>query len=173
MVTKQIDLYPQHVFGPKGFTANKALGRVPSNEVFAIVHVFARPGKQALVLAMAMRPEGVTAAQMAQSSMLFDGKATYHRNKLKAQHQGTSAPFDGGLRDGAYHLTLNANGKAIVARKAEGAVSKPTGAVKGKPATPVAPKAVKRPSKPRKPATVPMQAPPTPVEAQPATDGQG
>lgn len=162
MATKQHDLYPVDVWAKW----HKPLGAKPTNEQLATVHNFARPGKQALVLAMALRADGVTATQMMQSSMLFDGRATYHRNKLKAQHTGPGAPFDGGLADGAYRLKLNKVGVAFIERNAEGAAAKATGEGKAKAATPAKPKAKKPTSRPRKP----VQGPPV-ITVAPAADG--
>lgn len=62
---------------------SKPLGSKPSEANLALAHVFGRPGKQSLALAMALRDGGVTRKQMVQASALFNGKPTPHLNKMR------------------------------------------------------------------------------------------
>ncbi len=63
----------------------KALGPQPTNEQLGIIHgLKARPGKQALANAMALRDGGVTGAQIKNAVALIDGGSNPQLNKMRA-----------------------------------------------------------------------------------------
>lgn len=63
---------------------SKALGPKPSEAQLATAHVHGRPGKQSLVVAMALRDCGVTRGQMLEAAGLYDGKPTPQLNHMRA-----------------------------------------------------------------------------------------
>ena len=63
---------------------SKALGPKPTEAQLATAHVHGRPGKQSLVVAMALRDDGVTRGQMLGAAALFDGKPTPQLNHMRA-----------------------------------------------------------------------------------------
>lgn len=64
--------------------ATKALGPQPTNDQLAVIHgLKARPGKQALAIAMSMRDCGVTGAQIKGAVALIDGGANPQLNKMR------------------------------------------------------------------------------------------
>ena len=126
-------------------------GVKPTEAQLALAHVFGRPGKQSLAVAMALRESGVTGKQIKLASSLFDGKATpqlNHMRDLIAAKQFTREPVAG-----AYALTLAPKGQQFVdlhgakaaakveaaapVAKAKGAVSKPRKAKVAKAETPI------------------------------------
>ncbi len=63
----------------------KALGPQPTNEQLGTIHgLKARPGKQALANAMALRDCGVTGAQIKNAVALIDGGSNPQLNKMRA-----------------------------------------------------------------------------------------
>lgn len=63
----------------------KVLGPKPTNDELATIHALkARPGKQALANAMALRPGGVTGKQIKHAASLFDGNPGQQLNKMRA-----------------------------------------------------------------------------------------
>ena len=62
---------------------SKPLGSKPSEAQLSLAHVFGRPGKQSLAVAMALRDGGVTGAQIKLASSLVDGKATPQLNHMR------------------------------------------------------------------------------------------
>lgn len=156
--------YPQHVFTDWV----KALGPLPSEAQLSVAHVFGRPGKQALGIAMALRDCGMTSSQMTSASALFDGKATTCRNKIKAEI--AAGMFDGGASNGVIKITLTPRGQQHIDRLA----ARGAGDAEPAPGKAVA-KSVKRQAKkaarkPRKPAS---EAPVTLTEQVPAGAGDG
>jgi hypothetical protein len=131
---------------------SKALGPRPTNEQLAVIHAFARPGKQAIVGAMALRDDGVTRAQMCQASALFDGKNTPHYNKWFGKGQGQATPAIGNFEPiaaapGTYRMKLSSKGAKWVKAQVDGA-AKPELKADGKVAeTRAARKAAKRKAK--------------------------
>jgi hypothetical protein len=63
---------------------SKPLGPKVTEAQLALAHVFGKPGKQSLVVAMALRDDGVTRGQMLQATALFDGKPTPQLNHMRA-----------------------------------------------------------------------------------------
>lgn len=62
----------------------KALGPKPTNEQLGVIHALgARPGKQAMANAMALRDGGVSGNQIKGASALFDGNPTPQLNKMR------------------------------------------------------------------------------------------
>jgi hypothetical protein len=60
------------------------LGPKVTEAQLALAHVFGKPGKQSLVVAMALRADGVTRGQMLGAAALFDGKPTPQLNHMRA-----------------------------------------------------------------------------------------
>lgn len=129
----------------------KQLGSKPTEAQLAIAHVHGRPGKQSLIVAMALRDSGVTRGQMLEACSLFDGKPTPQLNHMRALVNAkmfTRLPVPG-----AYALTVgpkhqqfaDLHGAKVaaaaevqaVADKAK-ATKKAAGKRKAKKATPVA-----------------------------------
>jgi len=89
---------------------SKALGSKPTEAQLSLAHVFGRPGKQSLAVAMALRDGGVSGQQIKQASALFDGKATPQLNHIRDLIAAGS--FD---RTGpGYCLTLSDKGQKWV-----------------------------------------------------------
>lgn len=61
---------------------HKALGPKPTEAQLSLAHVFGKPGKQAMGIAMALRDGGMSPQAMTGASALFDGRPTPCRNKL-------------------------------------------------------------------------------------------
>lgn len=80
MATVKHAAYYTNVFNQWG----KTLGPKPTEAQMALAHVFGRPGKQSLVVAMALRDTGVTRVQMLAAAGLFDGRPTPQLNHMKA-----------------------------------------------------------------------------------------
>jgi hypothetical protein len=64
--------------------AKADLGPKVTEAQLALAHVFGKPGKQSLVVAMALRADGVTRGQMLGAAALFDGKPTPQLNHMRA-----------------------------------------------------------------------------------------
>jgi hypothetical protein len=64
--------------------AARDLGPKVTEAQLALAHVFGKPGKQSLVVAMALRADGVTRGQMLGAAALFDGKPTPQLNHMRA-----------------------------------------------------------------------------------------
>lgn len=96
----------------------KVMGAKPADDLLATAHAFGRPGKQSLALAMAMRPEGVSGAQIV---MACGAPQNNHRRGLIAGGQFkrdmSVPPNEQGHT--VYRVTLTAKGEAAMKRKAE------------------------------------------------------
>lgn len=116
------------------------LGNKPSEGQLSLAHVFGRPGKQSMAVAMALRDGGVTGKQIKLASALFDGKATPQLNHMRDLL--AAKMFTREAVAGAYVITLAPKGQQFVdlhgAKAAEKVEAK---AAKAKPA---------KASKPRK-----------------------
>lgn len=115
-MTKQTQksLYPSQVFS--GWQKAQH-GPMPTNEQLEIAHVFGRPGKQALGIAMALRDGGISESQMRLSSALFDGKNTTCRNKMVGKGGLVECGFfDRAPVKGAIKLTLTKVGLDHIAK---------------------------------------------------------
>jgi hypothetical protein len=137
---------------------SKPLGPKPSEAELALAHVFGRPGKQSFVVAMALRPDGVTRGQMLTACSLFDGKATPQLNHMRALIDAKMFTRD--MTGPGYRLTQGPKAQAFI--DLHGAKA----AAKVEAVTPAKPKA-KRTSKPRKAAVTVPAVEAAPVE-QPA-----
>jgi hypothetical protein len=131
---------------------SKALGAKPTEAQLSLAHVFGRPGKQSLAVAMALRDSGVTGKQMLAASALFDGRPTPQRNHLRglvSDGTFTRLPVPG-----AYAVALSDKGKSWVALHSGEAAAK----LALKPASEPAPKAKAVKAKAEKPASKPRKA---------------
>jgi hypothetical protein len=127
---------------------SKPLGPKPSEAELALAHVHGRPGKQSFIVAMALRPDGVTRAQMLEASGLYDGKPTPQLNHMRAlvtSHMMTRLPVPGAyaLQPGPNHAQYAALYAAEAADKVEAETpakpaKKAKGKAKAKKATPAA-----------------------------------
>lgn len=171
-------------FNHRGYYGNvwpnwqtKALGPQPTNDQLAVIHgLKARPGKQALACAMALRDAGVTGNEIKGAVSLVDGGANPQLNKMRGLvdlakvMQWVPMPDRNGLH--VYRIKLTAHGQAMLKGNATAPVHvtpalKAT-APKGEGAKP-APKAARKP----KPAGKPIQAPAkpaTPAAPKPVTE---
>lgn len=142
---------------------SKALGAKPTSDELAVIHAFARPGKQALAGAMMLRAEGCTSAQMKGASELFDGKNTPHRNKWVGSDGGQVmlGNFTREPVPGRYKITLAARGKKRVDELAKASTTATAQAAAKAPAK--APSKAKGAAKPRKARVAKAK----PVEAAP------
>ena len=125
------------------------LGKAPTEAQLALAHVFGRPGKQSMAVAMALRDGGVTGQQIKLASALFDGKATpqlNHMRDLIAAKQFERLPVPG-----AYALVIAPKGQQFVDLHGAKAAT-----VEAKPVA----KAAKA-SKPRKAVKAPVTETPT------------
>jgi hypothetical protein len=141
---------------------SKPLGSKPSEAQLSLAHVFGRPGKQSLAVAMALRDGGVTGAQIKLASSLVDGKATpqlNHMRDLIAAKLFTREAGDG------YCLTLAPKGQQFVDLHGAKAAEKVTG---GKPVAKAKGKAVKKAKAKPAPAETPTPEAATVTEGQPA-----
>jgi hypothetical protein len=101
------------------------LGKAPTEAQLALAHVFGRPGKQSMAVAMALRDGGVSGKQIKLASALFDGKATpqlNHMRDLIAAKLFTREPVSG-----AYVITLAPKGQQFVDLHGAKAAEKVTG----------------------------------------------
>ena len=140
------------------------LGKMPSEAQLSLAHVFGRPGKQSMAVAMALRDGGVTGAQIKLASSLFDGKATPQLNHMRDLI--TAKMFTREPVSGAYVITLAPKGQQFVdlhgAKAAAKVEAKAPVAAKAKG------KAKRKPATPAAPAETPVNEAPAPVEGQPA-----
>lgn len=88
------------------------LGKLPTEAQLAVAHVFGRPGKQSMAVAMALREGGVTGSQIKLASALFDGKATPQLNHMRDLI--AARMFTREAVAGAYVLTLAPNGQKFI-----------------------------------------------------------
>lgn len=171
----------------RGYYANvwpnwqaKVLGPQPTNEQLGTIHgLKARPGKQALANAMALRDGGVTGKQIKAAVSLFDGGANPQLNKMRSLvDAGMLAwvPMPPTADGKVYRTKLTALGQQMVRGNtgatihvtpglAAKATAKPVKAVakaKGAPKPKAAPK-VTPPAKPASEAPKPAQPVPHPV----------
>jgi len=130
-----------------GFYANvfsqwsKALGPKPTEAELSLAHVFGRPGKQSLAVAMALRDAGVKGTQIKGASALVDGKATPQLNHLRDLIMAGLVNRE--PVPGAYVIRVTAKGKKFVElHGAKVSVVKPDKPVKAKASKPVKAKAV-------------------------------
>ena len=136
------------------------LGPKVTEAQLALAHVFGKPGKQSLVVAMALRPDGVTRGQMLGAAALFDGKPTPQLNHMRALVNAkllTRQPVPG-----AYVLVKGPKADQYIDLHGAKAA---TSAAEAKP--------VKKAAKPRKAKaakveTAPVDAVTAPVETAPA-----
>lgn len=120
------------------------LGAKPSEAQLALAHVFGRPGKQSMAVAMALRDGGVTGKQIKGAAALFDGKPTPQLNHMRDLI--SERLFTREAVPGAYVITLAPKGQQFVdlhgAKAAEKVAAKAPvkakGKAKAKKATPVA-----------------------------------
>ena len=144
----------------KGWSV-KQLGDKPSDQLLSAVHALGlRPGKQALANAMALRPEGVTGAQIVMATgapQLNRMRGLIAAGDFKRQ---MVAPNDAGHT--VYKVTLTPKGEARIKRASEAAdkAALSGDAPKAKPK--------KATSKPRKPKAPPVTDQPAPL-SEPAT----
>ena len=123
---------------------SRDLGSKPTEAQLSLAHVFGRPGKQSLAVALALRDGGVSGGTIKAVSALFDGKPTpqlnHMRDLLKAKL------FTREAVPGAYCITLAPKGQQFVdlhgARAADKLADKASEAKPAKKA---------KASKPRKP----------------------
>ena len=125
---------------------SKALGPKPTEAQLATAHVHGRPGKQSLVVAMALRDCGVTRGQMLEAAGLYDGKPTPQLNHMRALVD--SRMFTRQPVPGAYVLTVGPKHQQYADLHGAKAAA-------DKPVKPVKAAAVKKPRK-AKVATVEM-----------------
>jgi hypothetical protein len=144
------------------------LGAKPSEAQLALAHVFGRPGKQSMAVAMALREGGVTGKQIKGAAALFDGKPTPQLNHMRDLI--SEKLFTREAVPGAYVITLAPKGQQFVDLHGAKAAEKVAGS---KPAAKPA-KALK-PRKAAKPAPVetPTSEAPTVSEAVAALDATG
>jgi hypothetical protein len=91
---------------------SKPLGAKPTEAQLSLAHVFGRPGKQSLAVAMALRDGGVTGSQVKLASSLFDGKATPQLNHMRDLIKARM--FNREAVPGAYAITLGPKGQQFV-----------------------------------------------------------
>jgi hypothetical protein len=163
-------------------------GPKPTNEHLATAHgLRLSPGKQAMAIALALRPGGATRQQIMLVSGLFDGNPSPQFNKLNLLVTNGLLKREAGA--GAIKVTLTPLGAKFVANNATGTLrstpsiialnggstvsnpnERPVKAAKADKAAkaPVKPAAAKAPSKPRKPKVKPAEVKAPEVEAAPA-----
>jgi hypothetical protein len=145
---------------------SKQLGSKPTEAHLSLAHVFGRPGKQSLAVALALRNGGVTGAQIKLASSLVDGKATPQLNHMRDLIAAKLFTREAGA---GYCLTLAPKGQQFVDLHGAKAAEKVTG---GKPVAKGAVKAKgKRGAKAVKvtaPAETPTPEAPAVSEGQPA-----
>ena len=139
------------------------LGPQPTEAQFATAHVFGRPGKQALGIAMALRDCGMTSPQMLAASALDDGNPTPCRNKLGLLVTNGMFARDA-AGNGVIKLSLAPRGQQWVDQRAKAGsdVAVAADEVKATKARGAKAKPAKRASKPRKAAEVVPVADATP-----------
>ena len=130
---------------------SRELGNKPTEAQLALAHVFGRPGKQSLAVAMALRDGGVTGNQIKQASALFDGKPTPQLNHMRDLIKAKS--FTREAVPGAYAITLAPNGQKFVDLHGARAMAAAEVKVIAKAAA-VKPVKAKKAAAPRKPKAV-------------------
>jgi hypothetical protein len=104
-MTNNVETYYAPFF--KGWSV-KQLGEKPTAEMLTTAGYFGRPGKQTLALAMAMRPEGVTAAQII---MACGAPQNNHRTaEITAGHFKREPHAPDAKGHTVYKVTLTAKG---------------------------------------------------------------
>lgn len=88
------------------------LGKMPTEAQLAVAHVFGRPGKQSLAVAMALRDTGVSGKQIKLAAALFDGRATPQLNHIR--DLVASKSFTRENVPGVYAITLAPNGQRFI-----------------------------------------------------------
>ena len=92
--------------------SSSELGKKPTEAELSLAHVFGRPGKQSLAVALALRDGGVTGAQIKAVSALVDGKPTPQLNHMRDLIKARL--FTREAVTGAYALTLAPRGQQFV-----------------------------------------------------------
>ena len=92
--------------------SSSELGKKPTEAELSLAHVFGRPGKQSLAVALALRDGGVTGAQIKAVSALVDGKPTPQLNHMRDLVKARL--FTREAVTGAYALTLAPKGQQFV-----------------------------------------------------------
>lgn len=135
--------------------SSRELGSKPTEAQLSLAHVFGRPGKQSLAVALALRDGGVTGAQIKGASALVDGKPTPQLNHMRDLIKARM--FTREAVPGAYAITLAPKGQQFVDLHGAKAAEKVT-----------SPKADKKAkvAKPRKA----RAAKPEPVTAEPVAE---
>ena len=146
--------------------SSSELGKKPTEAELSLAHVFGRPGKQSLAVALALRDGGVTGAQIKAVSALVDGKPTPQLNHMRDLVKARL--FTREAVTGAYALTLAPRGQLFVdlhgakaAEKLAGQQAEKARKVAGKP---------KGEGKPVEVTTQPVTETPT---SEPATVTEG
>ncbi len=148
---------------------SKAFGPHPTSDQLAIAHAFtARPGKQALAMACALRSDGVTRDQMSGISAANDGKATFHANKIDQQVK--AGVFTRNPAFKGWQLSLTPRGRAFMKQAVDGKANKLATAPDATPvkAAKAKPRMARKPRQPKAPAPAAVEAP-----AAAATGGNG
>ena len=134
--------------------SSSELGKKPTEAELSLAHVFGRPGKQSLAVALALRDGGVTGAQIKAVSALVDGKPTPQLNHMRDLIRARL--FTREAVTGAYALTLAPKGQQFVDLHGAMAAAKLARKVASE-------------AKPAKPVTeTPTSEPATVTEGQPA-----
>jgi len=123
---------------------SRDLGAKPTEAQLALAHVFGRPGKQSLAVALALRDGGVTGKQIKLASSLVDGKPTPQLNHMRSLIEAQS--FKRLPVPGAYALELGPKGQQYVDLHGAKATAKATAKAEAKVTakTEGAPKAPKK-----------------------------
>lgn len=128
----------------------KLLGPQPTNEQLAVIHgLKARPGKQALANAMALRDGGVTGSQIKSAVALIDGGSNPQLNKMRSLVTAgllawVPMPVTGGGK--VYRTKLTPLGASMVKGNATATVHVTTGLKAVAPKAPAKPKAKRKPA---------------------------
>lgn len=127
----------------------KVAGAKPTADMLKAAHVFGKPGKQSLALAMAMRDGGVTAPQI---EAVCERPQNNHRKRVIKLGYFTRVPTPADGTYTVYKISLTDKGKA---RLASG-----DGMTKAPAEKPVKPAKAKPVKKARKPKAVKVEAAP-------------
>ena len=151
--------------------SSSELGKKPTEAELSLAHVFGRPGKQSLAVALALRDGGVTGAQIKAVSALVDGKPTPQLNHMRDLIKARL--FTREAVTGAYALTLAPRGQQFVDLHGAMAAAKLAGkAEKAKPAK-QARKVAGKPKGEGKPVEVTTQPVTETPTSEPATVTEG
>ena len=151
--------------------SSSELGKKPTEAELSLAHVFGRPGKQSLAVALALRDGGVTGAQIKAVSALVDGKPTPQLNHMRDLIKARL--FTREAVTGAYALTLAPRGQLFVDLHGAKAAEKLAGkAEKAKPAK-QARKVAGKPKGEGKPVEVTTQPVTETPTSEPATVTEG